>query len=141
MLELSEGLSSTERNFLVTCLAHYSAPENGPLPVIHDKVPSDASAIDRLYEVLKSALSSAPDRGIGLSVEERGLTLNGHRLIKPAEGHLPPVKESCNNCQEKSCLRKKIAALEPGLIKEAWNAADPATGFSILQIGKLMPLV
>ncbi|KAM7541456.1 hypothetical protein Aperf_G00000040634 [Anoplocephala perfoliata] len=137
MLELSEGLSPTERNFLVTCLAHYSAPEDGPLPVIHDKVPSDASAIDRLHEVLKSALSSVSDRGIGLSVEERGLTLNGHRLINPAEGPLPPVEEeSCKNCKERSCLRKKIAALEHGLIKEAWNAADPATGFSILQIGK-----
>uniref|UniRef100_A0A0R3TN77 Tyrosine--tRNA ligase n=1 Tax=Rodentolepis nana TaxID=102285 RepID=A0A0R3TN77_RODNA len=140
MLALSEGLTPTERNFLVTCLAHYSAPTDGPLPVIHDKVPFDASPIDRLHEVLKSALSSGIDRGIGLSVEERGLTLNGHCLLKPSP-YAVPMKESCKDCKERSCLRKKLAALEPGVIEEAWKAADLATGFSILQIGKLMCFV
>lgn len=135
MLALSEGLSPTERNFLVACVAHYTAPQEGPLPVIHDKAPSDAGPVDRLHEVLKVAISSACDRGIGLLVQDRGVTLNGHHLL-PASSNSGGAGKSCSDCTDRRCLRQLFASSK-GAVEEAWRAADSATGLSILQIGEL----
>ncbi|KAH9286835.1 Tyrosine--tRNA ligase [Echinococcus granulosus] len=134
MLALSEGLSPTERNFLVACLAHYTAPQEGPLPVIHDKAPSDAGPLDRLHEVLKVAISSGCDCGIGVLVQDRGVTLNGHQLL-PASSSVKSAGRSCSDCTDRRCLRQLFASSKAA-VEEAWQAADPATGLSILQIGK-----
>ncbi|KAL5111916.1 Tyrosine--tRNA ligase [Taenia crassiceps] len=134
MLALSEGLSPTERNFLVACVAHYTAPREGPLPVIHDKVPSDAGPVDRLHEVLKVAISSACDRGIGLLVQDRGVTLNGHQLL-PASSNSGDASGSCSECVDRRCLRRLFASSKTA-VEDAWRAADTTTGISILQIGK-----
>ncbi|CDS41368.1 tyrosyl tRNA synthetase [Echinococcus multilocularis] len=134
MLALSEGLSPTERNFLVACLAHYTAPQEGPLPVIHDKAPSDAGPLDRLHEVLKIAISSGCDCGIGVLVQDRGVTLNGHQLL-PASSSVKSEGRSCSDCTDRRCLRQLFASSKAA-VEEAWQAADPATGLSILQIGK-----
>ena len=141
MLALSEGLSPTERNFLTACLVHYTAPQEGPLPVIHDKVPSDAGPLDRLHEVLKSALSSEWDRGTGLSVKERGVTLNGHQLLPTASdcGGNHDSGRSCADCSDRRCLRNLFISSE-SKVEEAWRAADSSTGFSILQIGRFIYL-
>ncbi|VDM32513.1 unnamed protein product [Hydatigera taeniaeformis] len=135
MLALSEGLSSTERNFLVSCLAHYTAPQEGPLPVIHDKAPSDAGPVDRLHEVLKAAISSGCDRGIGLLVQDRGVTLNGHQLL-PASSRNESSDRSFSDCTDRRCLRQLFSSSDTA-VEEAWRAADSATGLSILQIGEL----
>ncbi|VDD80443.1 unnamed protein product [Mesocestoides corti] len=131
MQALSEGLTSTERNFLVACLAHYTAPLESPIPVIHDKATVSAGPLDRLHEVLKIAVSSECDRGTSLSVEEGGVVLNGQQILKPTPG---ASKKQCN-CTQRMCIRDLFVSSESA-IAEAWQAADPVTGFSILRIGK-----
>lgn len=134
MQMLSEGLSLTERNFLTACLAHYTAPEDGPLPVLHDKSAistTPLNSVDRLHSLLKVALSKEQDRGTMLSVEASGITLNG---IKVLNGNTNSKKKNCS-CSERACLRKLLSSCA-ATIDEAWRAADPVTGFSILQIGK-----
>ncbi len=132
MQVLAEGLTLTERNFLTACVAHYTAQEEGPLPVIHEKPALDKplTPLDRLPEVLKVALSSESDRGTVLSAEERGVTLNGLQLLKPTPG---AKRKSCS-CSERKCLRELFVNSEAA-VTEAWRAADPVTGFSILQLG------
>ena len=136
MLALSEGLTPTERNFLVACLVHYTAPQEGPLPVIHDKVPSDAGPLGRLHEVLKFALSSECDRGTGLSVQERGVILNGHQLLPPSSVSRSSADVSGNSSADDRRSLRSLFASSEALVEEAWRAADSTTGFSILQIGE-----
>ncbi|VDN13733.1 unnamed protein product [Dibothriocephalus latus] len=115
---LANGLSLSERNFLVAAVCHPTASTTSPLPVINDGGASQ-DPLSRLQEVLSKALASQQDRGHVLSLSG-GIALNGIQLT-PSSPDVALTSQS---------------SWPENLVKEAWNACDPSTGISIMQIGE-----
>ncbi|VDL99765.1 unnamed protein product, partial [Schistocephalus solidus] len=120
MHTLANCLSLSERNFLVAAICHPTAPTTSPIPVINDGGTSQ-DPLSRLQEVLSKALASQQDRGHVLSLSG-GVTLNGIQLTQSSPDAASTGQFSCPE----------------SLVTEAWNACDPSTGISILQIGEVL---